>query len=300
MDISSFNTIIASGGYGAIYISDKYNKYVYKKMYKHVTRKCAKYEYELHQKIYDSYLLYKSDIKLNYNEKDNIYIPKPIEYIDLEDEYGYIMEKINYIDSHFIHICLNSEIKYINKVVGKDRNKVVDDKNPPRGLYANHDMIMDKISNYISINNEIGNAENIFNIDYIIKQIGILYGILLYGAGVIPFDVEYGIGIVNNEIIVTCIDYGMCIEHNYVDEYAMIDPNYNLDFTRALVKNKLYQYIINTMDDEYYIPNDENIEYFIDGLNLTYRIYNELNKNIYVGLDKFHIQTKIMIKNLSG
>lgn len=308
--------IIGSGGFGNVTIDLINQNYIIK----HINNNCAcaEYEFAIHQIIHRAFIYYIDHCAddVENPELDNIWIPTPSTFQKHNSiECSYKMERLFYIppsqyndiyalnnqyipmiktinSPKFIHICLNQEsCGNVSMELGIDRKKPIDDGNRSRGIFmiaSDIQKLYKKYDKNISKNNVI---------QHIVRQIGILYGIILFGAGMIPHDVEYGVGLKpgTNNIVIAAIDFGNCVPHNYQlniesATQCCIPKSLNqcgiLGYTSVLKTSSLdtlWNKLFNIGIDEYFSFN-HYMNNFMSGFYDVWSVFNTAQKDYYDNL----------------
>lgn len=227
IDIASFDTPVGAGMSGVVFASEKYPNLVLKRMDMRICKE-ARRELAISQNIYNMYRQY---ILCNSKGRDPaICIPQQLMYVDGNNYCAIVMEKMKTISGKVWHIALSDAIAMKDREYGVNYSIPVGTGNPSRGFFASEASIA-----------------ILTNIDSVIYRIGLLDGIMLFGAGVIPVDVEYILSPSQTEYDVCAIDFGLVTRHNYDDDAV---EKYIDELDRSI----------------YYVPVDKHRESFIRGL----------------------------------
>ena len=268
----NYKKIIGGGGFGIVKTGEEppYEGIAVKFLYKD---KCpnAKLEYLINKAIYSSF-----HALLKCQHFPNFSVVKPINFVeDGPVSNGFscavIMERLRFpINPEYaIHIAVNDIVppSKINTLIYADK--------VPRGYFYDFDHIEEIIKKH-----PFGSIKRMEDVIY---RIGLLDGICIFGARILPRDAEYVLSIYNEVLFVTMIDFGM------FERIDVTPANYE----------KIAYNISEAQDDNlYYYPATEGIplerrnaciDAFMKGMSDAYNcldisndasLYNEL-MNIY-------------------
>lgn len=265
--LKKFNKSIGSGGFGKI-IKHNSKPEVVKLLYNTSACSKAKVESLYHQQVYTSIQNF-----INYEAKHGrdwqINVPQPLCYYDKpvtidKTDYScfYTMTYIKPIMGPYLHhVIFKQEYKHmIDKAVGRNYLEEVDDElNPARGFFATQNYIENNILSKLS--NKI--KQNIKSAHDIAYRMGLLFGLVIFDAEIIPIDVEYTLTLSADEqsIDVTILDFGMV-------EQAQFDTKMLLETQNHKRLDALAQSIIIISDIDLYFPytSHDTFPDFIDGM----------------------------------
>lgn len=287
-----YDKILGAGGFGVVYGSSSLDKAV--KLIRDSKCADARKEFNIHKRCYDAFLDFP-------NKLSQIDIIEPLEFTNEEIKYkdnsyscAYSMRIINNIktinhvfDDSLYHVIYKDDDHYLHmfdKQVGLTQSLPISEKNPSRGFFATGGYIENNILQNFSAQIK----GNIINNIEIIKRLGQIFAIMLFGAKYFPVDAEYVLSAKNNMLCVTVLDFGMFspIDFKIIDDKdneLLSDENKT---KKIDVQMEIYTKYIkdNIMELELYFPYDDNdyYPYFIDEFNnaADYYINNELNETI--------------------
>jgi hypothetical protein len=196
VDVNNYTTILGSGGFGLV-VFDPIGNTVLKLMYDYKDCLVASEEFTRHKLVYNKYLEF-----ITAYPQIPIYVAKPIAYRDSPITWrnrtypcGYIMGKIDPIKTDLIHIVLKPGYESsINKLIGRIYEDPVSETNPSRGFFGSCE--------WIEKNVQVSCKDLAY-------EMGILFGICVFGAELIPIDAEYVLCNRNGKISVALLDFGM-------------------------------------------------------------------------------------------
>jgi hypothetical protein len=279
LDVEKYE-VIGSGGFGLIAKSPDKNT-VMKFFYLETACINAKEESELHRLVYAKIL----EIEKKYPDL-MIYTSVPIAYrnspLTFQGDQFRCAYEMSYIPSipnynELVHIILKEEYKdKLNKVVGRNYNQTPGKKNPARGFFATGSYIEKNILPVLPdrVKGEIRTLPDL------VYRSGILCGICIFGAQLVPTDAEYVLSIRNDKLHVAILDFGM-FQHMNLENF--IDVKHKV---KILDK---YVYEIKSINGiDLYFPYEESELYkpFQDGMSLAWNFFvsNVENKVIQESL----------------
>lgn len=252
-----FTEIIGGGGYGTI-IKSNSGDIIGKFLNRNGQCGASKIEFEKHLKIYNAF-----ETAIAASDYDQFCISKPIAFNTntttvLGTEYScyYLMTLINPIDQNGLYHIVSQEeyAPTMNKVIGRRASEPISDNNPSRGFFATKSYINDKLLP--------GNG-NLQTFTDVLRYMGFAFGTILFGAELLPIDVEYLLGKQNEKLCFTVLDFGL-----------VVPVNFNNDPTK--IANQI---IDNILDIEIYYPSDEDdIQIVKQGITDAYNIFASQQK----------------------
>lgn len=257
MDISSFDTILGGGGFGTITTSKEYPDLVLKTI--NISKcACAQYEFLLHKRVYDAFSTVSMCDPVPYTT-----VPNPVTFERGASGCWYVMEKLNPLDKYFIHLSLDDALPRSSKdrVIGRVYDEPVSDTNPARGIFASKEYVEQILSEYNTMN----------SISDIVFRMGYLFSTMVFGAQIYPVDVEYGLALVQGELTVSLLDFGLALPHSFELDKVDIPPEYQKCAQSQSYHVETVLGMIFT--DVYYSPEEEYREDYIDGINIAYNCF---------------------------
>lgn len=222
LDVDKYTKVLGSGGFGLV-VYNPLDNIVMKLIYKDSQCQEASVESGYHKQVYE-----KVKEWLKNHPLDQIDVIKPHGFRDQaivwNDQYfrcSYVMDLIKPIPgfSTLVHIILKEENKQLfNKELGRISTQPVSNTNPSRGFFATCEYITENILTKV-------NSNMITSCDELARLLGILFGISIFGAKIIPKDAEYVLSYKNNQLTVTMLDFGMFIPLDLskpLDKYVSI------------------------------------------------------------------------------
>lgn len=269
--LDRYKIILGGGGYGVVKTGDELDDATAVKFLKSKMCPSAKKEYIVARKVYDAYKIF-----LNCKKVPNFSVVKPYNFIqngnsacpDGKYSCALIMERLfsPIDDGYAVHLALNGQIHW------SSMNKVLYSNGVPRGYFYGP----------IHVKELLSQGRGLASLEQVTYRIGLLDGIVIFGAGMIPVDVEYILTVKNKEYYVSLIDVGLFVP---------------LDVSNTNVED-LAMYISELQDNNlYYHPYSDAIpsetsglcrDAFIQGINDAYGCFREINGNAYDSLH-FHL-----------
>jgi mannose-6-phosphate isomerase-like protein (cupin superfamily) len=271
LEVDKYTTILGSGGFGLVVYNPSDNM-VMKLIYKESQCAEASIEAGYHKRVYE-----KIQEWLVKHPKDQINVIKPYGYRDQaivwNDQFfrcSYVMDLIRPIPGFksLVHVILKEENKHIlNKEVGRIYTQPISKTNPSRGFFATCDYITDNILDRV-------NKGNIRGCNDLARLLGLLFGISVFGARVIPKDAEYVLSYNKDLLTVTMLDFGM---------FVPIDLSKPLDSYVSILKYEVaeqdiyfpYQ-TVEGVDDS---PEPERFKYLSQGVVDAAKYYIDQTDN---------------------
>lgn len=234
IDISTFNVPIGIGMSGITYGSEKYPLLALKRMTGSICDE-AETEFERSVRIYDAYRLY---TLCNETPIPYLKVPQFLSFTRNEDSCDLLIERVLPTrDEQLWHLSLSDTIPMKDRTYGLSFSGNSD--GPLRGFFPSTSTLSAHLDDRLFLGD-------------IVYRIGILDGILLFGAGYLPIDVEY---VLDKEDNVTALDFGLVVPNTYDD--AAINT-----------------YIDSLDTSIYYIPIDEYRTNFLAGLRSAYNCFS--------------------------
>lgn len=270
-DVNKFDIDIGAGGFGVIKASSTFNDTVVKFIYNQNNCNSAQIEFNTHKCVYDAYKHFID----NCHHFKQLGIIEPLEYSNKEftDKNGesykcyYLMKKIPFICDVLFQLSFNTATvsnSLINKLVGKDYDLPVGPTNPARGFFVSYDFLQHSIFPIIG-NDRLGVFANPRNV---IIYIGLLTGIILFGAEYDACDVEYVLAKsdTDNTVSIYALDFGMMKPISY----------------KILTSDNMYDTVWNiwlTLDVDLYKPS---FDFSVTNYNISESFYYILGMYLYI------------------
>jgi hypothetical protein len=283
MESADYNQIIGAGGYGIIIKHDIENS-VMKLLYN--ARNCneSEIEFRIHSEIYEKLLPYLSQ------PGSQICMSQPMDFsnepiLKFDNRFicNYRMSLIHALYGQILyHIILKEEYNEIfNKEIGRSYSQPVSEKNPSRGFFATslyiQDIILDSLPDKVK-----GNIRYISDIIY---RMGYLFGLTVFLAEYIPYDVEYVLGLNDQEkLCVVMLDFGMVRKISFnPDEIIIKKQKQKLDM---IVRD-----LTEIRDIDLYFPYSDDYQYgsFLEGFTDAYLIAIERTSDSNIKQNKRYV-----------
>lgn len=259
--LQTYTEVLGGGGYGVVMGSELNPDYAIKFLY---NSQCAsaKKEYIKGREVYNALKIF---ISCNDGNDMGISVAKPVEFVQKEKctlcDYScmLVMERVysplfginGQNENYASHIILNDSFP-VNML-----NTLVLTKNGnPRGYFYGPDFILQHTS---------------LTLPYITYRIGLLEGISIFGAMIVPKDVEYLLTEKHGQIYITMVDFGMFYNVNSTTTAE--------DISNEQEYNLYYHPYSELIPVEY---RDECRDAFIKGITDTFNCFErEDMKDIY-------------------
>jgi len=211
----TYTRIIGGGGFGIVKtgIGDPYDKFAVKFLYA-FNCPSAKKEYIANKIVYNAY-----EIFLKCDLIQGVSVVKPYDFTVSnckvncnKDTYdcAVSMERLfsPMTDGYAVHIAFNGVVP------PSQINKIIYAGIAPRGHFYDPSHIRSLLNLY--------NDDYLKTLEDITYRIGLLEGICIFGARIIPKDAEYILTVKNNSLNVTMIDFGMFEDLNVNSNYIEV------------------------------------------------------------------------------
>lgn len=260
--LDTYMIVIGGGGYGVVKTgTDEESNKIAVKFLKAESCPSAKREFIINKKINNAFNIFQT-----FSNKPYISIVETESYVD-DDEgisslfnCAVVMKRLKslYPDGYAIHVSVNGQLS------SSQMNKLVYSGNAPRGYFYDTKHIID-----------ILDKTNLTLVD-VVYRIGILVGVTIFGAYMVPVDAEYILTLDDNDMVqVTMIDYGMF-------ESIDVNPSNYKDVARRISDeqddNLYYHPATDAIPDEY---ADLCKVAFIKGFTEAYMCFADINNANY-------------------
>ena len=267
LNLSKFTKTLGAGGFGIVKTGSSYPENEYAIKFLHSSEACgsAKKEFIIGKGIYDAFVTFRQcDPSVT-----QINIPEPIEFSDIKYN-GYdcyvVMKRLfsaHEKGDYAIHLVFNDILpaSQINKLVMRHYGATATGDNSPRGYFYNMDKVREYLDQYP------GKAMDIETISDVVYRMGVLNGIIIFGARYIPHDVEYLLTYENGHYDVSVLDFGMATPINITED------NYDEIAKDISQKQELDVYFHPCSIN----PIDEQLKQrYIEGITVAYECFKDL------------------------
>jgi hypothetical protein len=206
LDLIPFNTVIGVGGFGKVVRHDVDSTVV--KLY-YSTGTCAESAKEF------GMLKQAFDAVAPFVATKQVYVPRPIAFANLphawhNESFSCVLELglLGPVPGFrsIVHIVLKEDYKgMVDRDIGKNPAKPVSDKNPARGFFATGSLLDSSVLPGIDLSTK-GALRTSHDVA---RRFGFLYGMLVGVAAMYPFDVEFALGIVDDQLHVVALDFNL-------------------------------------------------------------------------------------------